>query len=82
MFVQEQDQAGALPEVRRGRASRDESSGLGEELVGEGRAMEWGRARHETAPRATGQFVFSDDALTLSPPRSSATLQLFAEWTT
>src|SRR5262249_45226750 len=81
-LVQEQDQPGALPQVGRGRASRCESSGLGEELIGEGRAIMRGRPGHETAPGATGLFVSGDDALTLSLPRLLATLQLFAEWTT
>jgi hypothetical protein len=40
-FVEEQDQAGSLPEVRRCGASPEEASGLVEELIGEGRAMKW-----------------------------------------
>src|SRR6185369_13843785 len=63
------------------RSSTDEAPGLGEELIGETGAIAWGRSRHRTAPVASDQ-VFLDDALTLSPPRSAATLQLFAEWTT
>src|SRR5262249_60098805 len=82
VLVQEQDQAGALPQVRGGGASRRESSRLGEELLGEGRERVRGRPRHETAPGATGLFISSDDPLTLSLPRIEATLQLFAEWTT
>ena len=38
-FVQEQDELGALPKRGRGRSSGRESSGLGEELIGEGRAI-------------------------------------------
>jgi hypothetical protein len=38
-FVEEQDQACTLPEVRGCGASVKEASGLGEELIGEGRAM-------------------------------------------
>ena len=53
-FVDKQDQVGALPEVRRCGTSAEEASGLGEELIREGRAMKWRRARHETTPRATG----------------------------
>jgi hypothetical protein len=64
-FVKKQDQAGALPEVRRRGASPEEASGLGEELIGEGGAMKWRRARHETAPRATGKLFFSGDSLTI-----------------
>src|SRR5262249_52431500 len=81
-LVQEQDQAGGLPQVGRGRASPRGASGLGEELIGEGRAIMRGRPGHEAAPGATGLFVSGDDALTLSLPRLLATLQLFAEWTT
>jgi len=66
-FVEEQDQAGALPEVRRCGASAEEASGLVEELIGEGRAMKWKRARHETAPRTTGQSL-SVDPLTIDGP--------------
>jgi hypothetical protein len=39
----------------------EETSGLGEELVREGRAMKWRRARHEAAPKAISQMIFSDD---------------------
>src|SRR5262249_5398163 len=81
-LVQEQDQAGALPQGGRGRASRCESSGLGQQRIGEGRRIMRGRPGHEAAPGATGLFVSGDDALTLSLPRLLATLQLFAEWTT
>jgi hypothetical protein len=81
-LMQEQDQVGALPEVGRSGASRRKSSRLGEELVGEGRVKARERPRHETAPRATGRLLASDDALTIPLPRNSATLQLFAEWTT
>ena len=63
-FVEEQDQAGTLSEVRRCGASEEEALGLGEELIGEGRAMKWEKARHETAPRTTGQ-LFSVDPLTV-----------------
>jgi hypothetical protein len=66
-FVEEQDQAGSLPEVRRCGASPEEASGLVEELIGEGRAMKWQRARHETAPRTTGQ-LFGVDPLTIDGP--------------
>jgi hypothetical protein len=61
-FVKEQDQACSLAEVRRGRASVEEASGLGEELIREDGAMKWRRARHETTPRAIGHKVFSNDA--------------------
>jgi hypothetical protein len=58
-FVKEQDQACSLAEVRRGRASVEEGSGLGEELIREGGAMKWQRTRHETTPRATGRMVLA-----------------------
>ena len=60
-FVKEQDQACTLPEVRRRGSSVEEASCFGEELIREGRAIKWGRARHETSPGAIGQKVFSDD---------------------
>src|SRR5262249_49602209 len=44
-LVQEQDQPGALPQGGRGRASRCGASGLGEQLIGGGRARMWGSAR-------------------------------------
>ena len=53
MFVQKQDQASALAEIGRSGSSCRDSLGLGEELIREGRAIEWNRARHETAPRTT-----------------------------
>jgi hypothetical protein len=59
-FVEEQDQVGALSEVRRGRAGAEEVSGLGEELIREGRAMKRWRARHETTPRGMGRMGLSD----------------------
>ena len=81
-FVEQQDQAGALPEVGGGGASADEASGLGQELLGEGRAMMWQRPRHETAPGATGQLISGDDACIIGLTRSSVTLQLFVKRTT
>jgi hypothetical protein len=60
-FVEEQDQVGALPEVRRGLASAGEASGLGEELVREGRAMKRRGAGHETTPRGIGWRDLRDD---------------------
>jgi hypothetical protein len=67
MLVQEQDQGGPLAEVGCGRAGRDETPGLCQELMGESRAIARGRARHETAPEAIGQIAACDSALTLSP---------------
>ena len=81
-FVEEQDQACTLPEVRRCGARVEEASGLGEELIREGRAMKWGRAGHETTPRAIGQKVFSDDTPSIGRPRRSVTLPVFVKWTT
>jgi hypothetical protein len=81
-FVKEQDQACTLAEVRRCGASVEEASGLGEELVREGRAMKGGRARHETTPRAIGQMVFSDDTPSIGRLQRSVTLPLFVKWTT
>jgi hypothetical protein len=49
-FLEEQDQVGALPEVRRRRASAEEAPGLSEELIREARAMKRRRAGHETTP--------------------------------
>jgi hypothetical protein len=49
-FVEEQDQLGALPEVRRRRASAEEAQRLSEKLIREARAMKRRRARHETTP--------------------------------
>jgi hypothetical protein len=65
-FVKEQDQACALPEVRRRGASEDESPGLREELLGEVGVMEGRRARHETTPGASGAVIFSDEALSIA----------------
>ena len=56
--------------------SVEEPSGLGEELIREGRAIEWQRARHETTPRATGRMVFSDDAPMIGRLQGSVTLPL------
>ena len=81
-LVQQQDQLGALPQVGGRGAGGGESPRLGEELVGEGGAIARGRPRHEAAPWASGLVFCRGDALTLSLPRSSATLQLFVEWTT
>jgi hypothetical protein len=49
-FVEEQDQVGALPEVRRRRASAEEAPGLSKEIIREARAMKRRWARHETTP--------------------------------
>jgi hypothetical protein len=81
-FVKEQDQAGALPEVRRCGASLEEASGLGEELIREGRAMKWRRAWHETAPEAIGRVVFSEDTPSIGRPQESGTPPLIVKWTT
>jgi hypothetical protein len=59
----------------------EETSGLGEELVREGRAVKRRRARHEAAPRAIGQMVFSDDTLSIGRVQRSVTLPLFVKWT-
>jgi hypothetical protein len=81
-FVEEQDQAGALPEVRRCCASAEEGSGLGEEFVREGRPMKWRRSGHETTPRAAGLTCFSDVALIIGRRQLSVTRALFVKWTT
>ena len=65
-----------------GGASRRQPSCLGEELIGETRAILRGRPCHEVAPRATGLLLCGDNPLTLSPPLFSSTLLSFAEWTT
>jgi hypothetical protein len=70
-FVEEQDQARALPEVRRRGASANESPGLGQELIGEVRVMEGRRARHETTPGAIGGMVFSDEAPSIAATSES-----------
>jgi hypothetical protein len=49
-FLEEQDQASPLPEVRRCGASVGETSSLGEELVRKDGAMKRRRAGHETTP--------------------------------
>jgi len=82
LFVQEQDQVGALAEVGRRGSRRRDSPSLSEELVGKARAIEGGGTGHDTAPRASNQPVVRNAVLTLSTPRISATLQLFAERTT
>jgi hypothetical protein len=81
-FVKEQDQACSLAEVRCGCASVEEPSGLGEELIREGRAIEWQRTRHEMTPRATGRMVFSDDTPIIGRLQRSVTLPLIVRWTT
>jgi hypothetical protein len=81
-FVEKQDQAGALPEVRRCCTSAEKASGLGDEFVREGRTMKWRRARHETTPRATGLGCFSDDALIIGRQQRSGTRAVFVKWTT
>src|SRR3954470_23834152 len=48
-FVQEQYQESPLPEVRCCSACGGESSGLGEELIGEARPIAWRWSRHGTA---------------------------------
>ena len=81
-FEEEQDQAGALPEVRRCCTGAEEASGLGEEFVREGRPMKWQRAGHETTPRAAGLACFSDDALIIGRQKLSVTRALFVKRTT
>ena len=80
--MKEQDQVCTLPEVRRRGSSVEEASCFGEELIREGGAMKWGRARHETSPGAIGQKVFSDDTPSIGRLRRSLTLPLFVKWTT
>ena len=65
-FLKEQDQASALPEVRRGGASENEPAGLGEELSREGRAMQRQRTRHERTPRRAGQMVFGNQTSSIA----------------
>jgi hypothetical protein len=81
-FVKEQDQACALPEVRRSGASLEETSGLGEELIREGRAMKWRRAWHEMTPRAIGRVVVGEDTPSIGRLQESGTLPLIVKWTT
>ena len=81
-FVEEQDQACTLPEVRRRGSSVEEASSLGEELLREGRAMKRRRARHETTPRAIGRRVFNDDIPSIGRLQRLLTLPLFVKWTT
>jgi len=50
MLAKEQDHPRPLPQVRRRRASRDQPSGLGEEIMGETRAMVWRWSGHVTVP--------------------------------
>jgi hypothetical protein len=81
-FVEQQDQVGALPKVGRSGTRAGAASGLGEESLGEGRAMLWQRPRHETAPGATGQLISGDDTGIIGPTQRSVTLQLFVKRTT
>jgi hypothetical protein len=81
-FVDEQDQTCPLPEVRRGGASVEEAASLSEELLREGRAMKWRRARHETTPGAIGRRFLSDDTPNIGRLQRSVTLPLFVKWTT
>jgi hypothetical protein len=81
-FVEEQDQACTLPEVRRRGSSAEEASSLGEELIREGRAMKRRWAGHETTPRAIGRRVFSDDTPSIGRLQRLLTLPLFVKWTT
>jgi hypothetical protein len=81
-IVEEQDQAGALPEVGRCCTSAEEASGLGEEFVREGRTMKWRRARQETTPRAVGGVCFSEDAPIIGRQQRSVTRALFVKWST
>jgi hypothetical protein len=80
--VKEQGEACTLPEVRCCGSSVEEASCFGEELLREGRAMERGRAGHETTPRAIGREVFRDDTPIIGRLRRSVTLPLFVKWTT
>jgi len=56
VLVEEQDQVGALPEVRRRRAGAGEPPGVSDELLREGRAMDRRRAGHEMTPRGMGRM--------------------------
>jgi hypothetical protein len=81
-FVKKQDQTCTLPEVRRCGASVEEASGLGEELIWEGRAIKWRRARHETTPRGIGEMVLGEHNLPTGLLQESGTLALIVKWTT
>jgi hypothetical protein len=50
LVVEEQDQLRPLSKVRRSHASRDQPPGLGEELIGETRAIGWQWSWHVAAP--------------------------------
>jgi hypothetical protein len=49
VLVKEQGHSRSLPQVRSRRASRDQPLGLGEESIGETRAIVWRGAGHATA---------------------------------
>jgi hypothetical protein len=80
--MEEQDQSGALAEVRRGGPGEYQASGLGQEILGEDGAMTRQRSRHQTTPKATGQLCFIADALTIAGGGGAATLQLIVKRTT
>src|SRR5947209_13629946 len=80
--MQEQDQTGALAELRCGGADLHQTLGLCQKRIGEHRAIAWQGSRHQKTPRATGLVVLRGDPLSIAGTRRSATLQLFAEWTT
>jgi hypothetical protein len=55
LLVQQHDQAGALPEVRRGGTPADEVLGLSQKLVREAGAVERCRAGYGDGPLPAGQ---------------------------
>src|SRR3954454_8266789 len=81
-FMQEQDQTGALAEVRGGGAGLHLAPSLCQELSGEERAIARQGSRHQTTPKASGLFVLRGDPASIAGSRRPATLQLFARWTT
>src|SRR5262249_15358832 len=72
----------ALAEVGRRRARADESLGLGEERVREGRAIQRGGTGHGRHPGATRQGGSTGRTPTVATNRCSATLHAFAVRTT
>src|SRR5947209_10249330 len=56
-FMQEQDQTGALAEVKGGGAGLHQTPGLCQKLSGEDGAVARRGSRHQTTPRATGLFA-------------------------
>jgi hypothetical protein len=76
--VQQQDEAGALPQVGGGGAGAGKAAGFGEEIVGEAGAVGWSGSGHG---RTCGYGRRGESAFTLPGDRWAATLQLIVKRT-